>query len=401
MGTWNIKGLRTKQKEVVDELKRFQMDIVALAETKRKGRGSEQIDDYVHLYSGVDKANRAKAGISLLIRKRLTRYIKDWDPISERIIKAELNLKGYEVVLIGIYAPTNDEPTAQKDEFWEKIAHVLDNISNRKEIILLGDFNGHVGSKTNNDIVGPYGGTSTNDNGERLIGLCHEYTLRIQNGFFRHKDIHRYTWVQPTLQRKSIIDFIITKQYSHVKLYDVRVHRGAECGTDHYLLRARIFFPIKIHPVTKPENYAKEVPETKYNIDSLKDNSTAFLYKIRLNLKLASVAYSSGADTYNEIIKCVKEAAYEALGELRKTGNNNKTWWTDNIERIVHEKKRAHNKWLITRDIEDRKYYTRCCREVKKAVLKAKNESWDNKCRDIDQTIGYSRSSEAWRTRKH
>ena len=68
-GTWNIKGLRTKQKEVIDEVKRFQMDIVALTETKKKGKGSELIDEYIHLYSGVNKGSRAKAGVFYLSRK--------------------------------------------------------------------------------------------------------------------------------------------------------------------------------------------------------------------------------------------------------------------------------------------------------------------------------------------
>ncbi|KAF2902370.1 hypothetical protein ILUMI_03816 [Ignelater luminosus] len=67
---------------------------------------------------------------------------------------------------------------------------------------------------------------------------------------------------------------------------------------------------------------------------------------------------------------------------------------------MVVEKKRAHDIWLMTKDTEDRKYYTHCCKVAKKAVLKAKKEIGDNRCRHIDQTIGYSRASEAWRTLK-
>ena len=48
-----------------------------------------------------------------------------------------------------------------------------------REIILLGDFNGHAGTKVNNQVVGPYGETRINDNGERLIDLCEShYELR-------------------------------------------------------------------------------------------------------------------------------------------------------------------------------------------------------------------------------
>jgi hypothetical protein len=45
----------------------------------------------------------------------------------------------------------------EKDQFNEKLNETLGNISMTREIILLGDFNGHAGTKVNNQIVGPYG----------------------------------------------------------------------------------------------------------------------------------------------------------------------------------------------------------------------------------------------------
>lgn len=84
IGTWNVKGLRTKQKEVIDELMRLKMDIAVLTETKKKGKGSERIGEYTHLYSGVNMGDRAKAGVS----------------VNERILKVELKLKGFDVIVI-------------------------------------------------------------------------------------------------------------------------------------------------------------------------------------------------------------------------------------------------------------------------------------------------------------
>ena len=69
----------------------------------------------------------------------------------------------------------------------KKLNETLVNIGMTREIILLGDFNGHTGTKVNNQIVGPYGETRINDNGERLIDLCESHNLRITNGYFKHK----------------------------------------------------------------------------------------------------------------------------------------------------------------------------------------------------------------------
>jgi len=57
--------------------------------------------------------------------------------------------------------------------------------------------------------------------------------MKIWNGFFNHKNIHKYTWEQHTKNLKTIIDYIITKQDLKLKIQDVRAYRGPNCGTDH------------------------------------------------------------------------------------------------------------------------------------------------------------------------
>ena len=69
-------------------------------------------------------------------------------------------------------------------------------------------------SKRQKSRLGPYGETRINDNEERLIDLCESHNLRITNGYFKHKMIHKYTWEQHTQNLKSIIDYIIVKQKS-------------------------------------------------------------------------------------------------------------------------------------------------------------------------------------------
>jgi len=111
------------------------------------------------------------------------------------------------------------------------------NIGTTREIIILGDFNGHTGTKVNNQVVGLYGETRINDNGERLIDLCESHNLRIMNGYFKHRMIHKYMSEQHTRKLKSIIDYIIVKQKSKFQIHDVRVQRGINCGSDHYELK--------------------------------------------------------------------------------------------------------------------------------------------------------------------
>ena len=96
--------------------------------------------------------------------------------------------------------------------------------------------------------------------------------------------------------------------------------RGLTVGSDHYLVNAKILF-------TYGKNFANELKENKtegelellqlpeYNIDSLRDESTSFLYKRRLDEKLGESNFESTEEFYQHIVKCIHQAAKEALGE--------------------------------------------------------------------------------------
>lgn len=89
----------------------------------------------------------------------------------------------------------------------------------------------------------------------------------------------------------------------------------------------------------------------KYNIDSLQDESTADLYRRRLDGKLDQTIFDTTEDLYKYITKNIHEAAMEALGEnQRKGGNKNLYFWNKEIEEMVKVKKEKYNKWLNTED---------------------------------------------------
>ena len=60
------------------------MDVVVLTETKKKGTRSETSGNYMHLFSGVKKYEKAKRGVSILINKKWKGSIKNWEAIDER-----------------------------------------------------------------------------------------------------------------------------------------------------------------------------------------------------------------------------------------------------------------------------------------------------------------------------
>ena len=217
IGTWNVQGISTKRIEVFGELERLNVDIVELTETKRKGNGIEEEKNHIQIYSGISKDQRARFGVSLLIKKKYKKYIKEWQYIDERLLQVQMRLNGNDVNIVGVYAPNDDADEKQKEDFYNKLRLITDNIISRKEIGIIGDLNARTGSKRNDAAVGPHGELVANDNGGRVIEYCEQYGLRIMNGFFQHRNVHRYTWTQTTRQLASIIDYVIIKQHTHFK----------------------------------------------------------------------------------------------------------------------------------------------------------------------------------------
>lgn len=57
---------------------------------------------------------------------------------------------------VGVYSPNDDADATVIDDFMEKLAQVLDEIGNRKEVALMGDFNGRLGKRNKDEIIGRY-----------------------------------------------------------------------------------------------------------------------------------------------------------------------------------------------------------------------------------------------------
>lgn len=396
-GTWNIQGLKNKRELIVKDMENLKMEIIALTETKKKGTGTEIIGEFIHFYSGVPKDQRARRGVSILINKKLKKHITDWESIDENLIRINLNLMQKKITIIGVYAPSNDVPINEKDQFFTKLNDVIGEIGNSREILLLGDFNSRTGQSRNSKIVSLYGEDQINDNGERLIEVCEYNNLTITNGFFKHKEIHQYTWIQPTRNLKSIIDYIITRQNAKLRINDVRVLRGTTCDSDHHLVRATVFFPYvyNTYQQTDEENNDR-IKSVKYKLDNLIHDSVKNLYQNRLNEKLIDDEEQSFEEIYKNITESIHKAAKEALGTIEKRKSNN-LWWTDEIDTLVQEKKALYLKWLNTKTEEDRLIYNNKKNEVRRTVKREKDKMWDHKCNEVNAYIGGRKNTEAWK----
>ncbi|KAJ8385212.1 hypothetical protein AAFF_G00191840 [Aldrovandia affinis] len=158
---------------------------------------------------------------------------------------------------------------------------MLEEIPSYDIKLLIGNFNAKLDSDRRglHTTVGPHGSaSSTNDNGERLLMLTSTNGLSIGNTFFKHKQIHKVTWVSPDGNTQNELDYICTSTRWRSSLVDVRSHTGADVGSDHYLVVGKIRLKLKKVQTVRPKR--------PYAVDKLKNYVISKCYCEELSKKL-------------------------------------------------------------------------------------------------------------------
>ena len=169
-------------------------------------------------------------------------------PVSDRIMTMRLPLsRDSFATIISVYAPTMTNPDENKEAFYNQLASVLSGIPHTDKLLLIGDFNARIGRE--NDkwplVMGKHGIGKCNSNGELLLALCSEFELIVTNTMFKQKDERKTTWMHPRSRHWNMIDFIITRCRDKMDIHSTRVMRGANCWTDHQMLRSKVALRIR------------------------------------------------------------------------------------------------------------------------------------------------------------
>ena len=256
LGYWNILTHTGKELELVEEAKRYHLDIIRVSSTKRRRSGTVDWDGGWKLfYSGADPSMSAQAGAGILTSPRLSDCVSDWIPLGSRVRMLKLKILDRLLCLLQVYAPN---ATSKYQAFVDEVNDALLPVSATESTVLVGDFNAHVGTDTDTwkGVIGKHGVTGLNENGRYLLQLCCSHGLHIMNTFFQHREVHKYTWYRSSMDQKSLIDFCIVSSDLLSDVLDVRVKRGAELSTDN-------------HPVVCSLRLSKPWPNRRSNKSSV------------------------------------------------------------------------------------------------------------------------------------
>ncbi len=114
------------------------MDVIGLSEVRRTKQGIVEHAGHKLLYLGEEKKHQE--GVGLLLSKKASKSLIDWNPVSSRLISARFIGQGYSITIIQAYAPITNHSDDAVDDFYKMLQHTIDKIQRREIKILMGDF---------------------------------------------------------------------------------------------------------------------------------------------------------------------------------------------------------------------------------------------------------------------
>ncbi|XP_008481227.1 craniofacial development protein 2-like [Diaphorina citri] len=270
-------------------------------------------------------------GTGFYVNNSVLNAVKDFQSVTNRI--STLTIQSH---------PTEENDEDTKEAFYSELERVYNNQPRNNIKIVLGDANAKIGREnTYRDAIGRESlHERTNNNGTRFINFAMENNLRISRTRFPHKRIHKGTWTAPDGRTVNQIDYIaIQKRFSN-SIKDVRTLRGADCDSDHFLVRATMKIRLKRTRKTI-------TTQRKYCLESLKDPEVHNNYQREIEQCIGMELSEEIQRDVDQNWKQCKETIQDVTSRtLNKRQKNDKVWFNLECQQKVKERIDARARWL-------------------------------------------------------
>ena len=146
VGSLNVGSMRGKASEMGETMSRIRVDLCCLQETRWKTNIkliASRDSRYKHFGCGNDEGT---CGVGILMAEKWWEKVFEVIRVSDRIILIRMVIGSLVFVFVSVYAPQANLSESVKDQFYYALQSTIARVSSLEQLIISGDWNGHIGS---------------------------------------------------------------------------------------------------------------------------------------------------------------------------------------------------------------------------------------------------------------
>ena len=366
--TWNVGSMSGKWGEISETLKRCCVDICCVREVKWKGQGARMIGNgFKFLWS---RSSKAVNGVGVIVANWLVGKTVEVERYSDRVMKVNIVIGDVVWEVVFCYCPQVGRSVNEKEEFYE----LMDKVMTSDNVLVGGDFNGHVGSDMGGfgEVHGGFGIGQINDGEIRLLDWAVGKGLRLMNTCFQKRKSRLVTFRSG--ETETMTDYILVNSKYRSSVKDVKVIPGEEIVSQHCLLLMDMVFRKKVKRKVK---FRKKLKLWRLRESELREEFADWV-----NNKC------DGNEDWYDLKSKLLDNAGEVCGYTKGKPRYSETWWWNkDVDVAVCRKRELFRIWRQSWNEEDRKKYCKAKKDVKRVVYMA----MDQKAREAVEKVDSSR----------
>ncbi|MCJ8736419.1 hypothetical protein PDJAM_G00257940 [Pangasius djambal] len=319
-----------------------QKDLYRLARQRdRDGKDVQQVR--------VIKDRDGRVLTSVVLKEEFGRNVLEVKRVSDRVMSLKLEIEGVMLNVVSGYAPQVGCELEEKERFWSELDEVIESILTGERVVIVADFNGHVGEGNTGDeeVMGKFGVKERNLEGQMVV----DFALRILdmavvNTYFQKREEHRVTYKSGG--RSTQVDYILCRRGSLKEISDCKVVVGESVARQHRMVVFRMTLMVCKRKRSKIEIQKK----TKWWKLKKEECCEDFRQKLRQALG-GKVVLPDDWETTAEVIRVAGRKVLGVSSGRKK--EDKETWWlNEGVQDSVQRKRLAKKKWDMDRTKENR-----------------------------------------------
>ena len=216
--------------------------------------------------------------------------------------------------------------------------------------------------------MGRYGAGTRNKERSMVVDFWKRMNLAIVNTYFKKKDEHRVTYKSGG--KSTQVDYVMLRRRNLKEMCDCKVILNECVAKQHRMVVCKMAFMVK---KKKAEKVNPMIRWWK-----LKETSCQEVFKQEVTRILGS--RDELPNEWNKTAEMLRKTAETVLGLTfgKRKEDKETSWWNEEVQNSIKEKKEAKKAWDKVRDENTKKVYKEKKSKAKKAVAMAKGRAYDD-----------------------